>query len=248
MRISKLFTLSSLALGFASALAIPVRRGTTRDEDLERRDNHPNHDKVSFEPKAMHHMQNILALKDHDGQVVEDYHKNAVAAAMEKHPGAHSAEIHYLAHTEGSTDPNMHITATFFNEKGAIVHSKYGTPEKTGERHHIYITGELPKEYTHAVQRHKEHLERDPAAKAKHEARLAQTKAEKGARDKARAEKKKAEEEASKKRAEAAGKAGKAKQHELSGDARAHADHRKASKEAKKSAKAAAAAAKKHPK
>jgi len=238
MHISRLFTFASLTLGFASALAIPVRCDTTRDDDLARRDNHANYDKVSFTDKSMRHMQNILGLKDHDGKVVEDYHKNIVAAEMEKH-GAHSAEINYLAHTQGSTDPNMHITATFRDAEGTIVHSTYGTPAKIGDRHHVY-TGELPKEYTQAVQRHKEHLDKNPEEKAKHEARLAQTKAGKEATDRAIHEKNQARKDVFEAKNSVASAVGAAKQKELSGDAEAHAANRKAHKEAKK--------AKKHPK
>ncbi|KAF8876991.1 hypothetical protein CPB84DRAFT_1828919 [Gymnopilus junonius] len=239
MRFSKLFTFASITLGVASALVVPIRRDTTSDVDLELRDNHPNYHKVSFVSKATKHIK-VLGLEGHDRQVVEDFHKNTVAAEMDKH-GAHFADIHNLAHIEGSADPKMHITVAFRNPANEDILSKYGNPEKTGRKHHIY-TLNLPKEYEQAVQHHKEHLENDPEAKRKHDERQAQSKAAKIATDKAREEKRKAEAEALKRKVAEAHMSGQAKAHELAGNAAAHKANRKANKDAKKAAKAAKAA------
>ncbi|KAF8892322.1 hypothetical protein CPB84DRAFT_1748743 [Gymnopilus junonius] len=239
MHLSKLFAFASATLSVVSALAVPVRHSTTSNHVLELRENHPHYDKVSFYPLVNDDMDD-MGLKGHDRQVVEDFHKNTVAAEMEKH-GAHSAVIHNLAHIEGSADPRMHITVVLRNKANDQIDSKYGNPEKTGYRHHIY-TPHLPKEYEQAVQRHKEYLESHPEAKRKHGERFSKHKVAKAARDKAREEKRKADAEAFKRKAAEAHTSGEAKAHELAGNAAAHKANRKANKDAKKAAKAAKAA------
>jgi len=134
------------------------------------------------------------------------------------------------------TDPKMHITATFHDHKGKAIHSKYGHPEKTGERHHI-CTGQLPKEYEDAKQKHKEHLKNNPDARKKHEKKVAASKVAKQAKDKERAEKKKEEDAAFKAKAEKARKSGTSKSHDLAGNAEAHAANCQAAKAAKKARK-----------
>jgi len=132
--------------------------------------NHAHHGKVKLGEGAEHRLQNVLGLQGDALQVVTDYHKNTVAAEMDKHK-AHSATIHYIAHTEGSADPKMHITATLKDHKGKTIPSKYGNPEKEGQRHHIY-TGQLPKELEDARQQRKEYLLKHPEEANKHKTKV----------------------------------------------------------------------------
>ncbi|KAF8996755.1 hypothetical protein BDQ17DRAFT_1364131 [Cyathus striatus] len=96
--------------------------------------------KVSFSGGAKKHLDNL-------GLHGKDRKNNEMGKK-----GADSAQIKHLAHTEGSKDPKMHMTANLWDKNNKRIKSTYGTPPKKGDLHHLYTGSKpLPKAYTNAV-------------------------------------------------------------------------------------------------
>jgi len=106
--------------------------------------------KVSFSGGAKKHLDN-LGLHGKDRKNVKKFHSKIAKNEMGK-KGADSAQIKHLAHTEGSKDPKMHMTANLWDKNNKRIKSTYGTPPKKGDLHHLYTGSKpLPKAYTNAV-------------------------------------------------------------------------------------------------
>ncbi|CAA7262949.1 unnamed protein product [Cyclocybe aegerita] len=111
-------------------------------------------------PHAAHQALNNLNLHGKKRKAVEKYHKNVVAEHMKTVPGAHSAVIKNLAHSMGSRDPNVHISAVIKDKAGNIITApRRGNPNIQDPTHHIYTNKQhphdgykpLPIEYKKAV-------------------------------------------------------------------------------------------------
>jgi len=124
--------------------------------------------KVTFDKSAEnnHRPDKTLDKLDLHGdsrKKVEDYHRQVVENHMETVPGAHTGVVKQLAHSKGSRDPNIHVSAEIKNKaEGVIPAPRRGNPAVMDPTHHIYTNPEdpskgyhvLPKEYKKAVDRH----------------------------------------------------------------------------------------------
>ncbi|KAF8988140.1 hypothetical protein BDQ17DRAFT_1374327 [Cyathus striatus] len=106
--------------------------------------------KVPFSRGAKKHPDN-LGLHGKDRKNVKKFHSKVAKKEMGK-KSADLAQIKHLAHTEGSKDPKMHMTANLWNKNNKRIKSTYGTPPKKGDLHHLYTGSKpLPKAYTNTV-------------------------------------------------------------------------------------------------
>ncbi|KDR71243.1 hypothetical protein GALMADRAFT_159482 [Galerina marginata CBS 339.88] len=141
MRFFSLLTLATAILGGVSALTVPVKRSDLDSIDvLEAREPGKNNNPVKFSGAAKAHMTNLgLAKGSAERKQVKDYHRKLVAGEMTKH-GATTAQVVHLAHTQGSADPRLHVTAGFWDANNKRMKVNYGTPpnEKTGKLAHVY--------------------------------------------------------------------------------------------------------------
>jgi hypothetical protein len=111
---------------------------------------HPNqqHAKITFGDEARKHLDD-LGLHGKERKQVKKEHVNRIKQEM-KTNGATHATVERLAHSAGSKDPNVHITATFQKAQvasnGGIhkepIHSSWkdsaSGETKTGVNHHVY--------------------------------------------------------------------------------------------------------------
>ncbi|KAF8155434.1 hypothetical protein B0H34DRAFT_859840 [Crassisporium funariophilum] len=188
MRFFSFFALACAGLQAASALPVynPVNDHVARDDlstvlgvssrDIQflearnkNKDTHkhvpPPPPAVTFEknknlPHAAHGALDKLNLHSDKRKKVEDYHRKVVEDHMKTIPGAHHAVINNLAHSTGSRDPHIHISATIHDIHGAVIGApRRGNPAIVDPTHHIYVNKDhpadgyknLPIEYTKAV-------------------------------------------------------------------------------------------------
>ncbi|KAF8155422.1 hypothetical protein B0H34DRAFT_713210 [Crassisporium funariophilum] len=188
MRFFSLFALACAGLQAASALPISnpdndrVARNdlstvfsvSSRDTQLleARNKNKDTHKHVPPPPPAVtleknkslphspHNTLDRLNLHGDKRKAVVDYHTKVVEDHMKTVPGAHSAVIKNLAHSAGSRDPKIHISATVHDKHGASIGApRHGNPAILDPTHHIYTNKEnpadgykgLPIEYKKAV-------------------------------------------------------------------------------------------------
>jgi hypothetical protein len=186
MRFFSLFTFATLA--FTSVSALPVLRSddiVARDdmypvssreiEILETRGSHkethkhvpPPPPKTTFEKgvssHSAHNHMDKLDLHGKSRKAVEDYHHKVVQDHMKTVPGAHTAVIKNLAHSKGSRDPHIHVSAEIKDHHGNVIHApRRGNPAQMDPTHHIYTNKHepangyhvLPHEYKKAVDKH----------------------------------------------------------------------------------------------
>jgi len=185
MLLLSLFTFATLAFPVVSALPLlKSEHGIMARDDLyfvsareiellETRDHKetkkyvpPPPPKVTFEKgvtrHSAHNTMDRLDLHGDSRKAVEDYHRNVVTEHMKTIPGAHTAVIKNLAHSVGSRDPNIHISAEIRDKDGNVIHApRHGNPAVMDPTHHIYVNKDdhskgydvLPKEYKKAVDR-----------------------------------------------------------------------------------------------
>jgi hypothetical protein len=188
MRFFSLFTFATLA--FSSVSALPVLRSDdivarddmfvssreieileARGKDHQHKETHkhvpPPPPKVTFEKgvssHSAHNHMDKLDLHGDSRKAVEDYHRKLVEEHMKTIPGAHSAVIKHLAHSKGSRDPHIHVSAEIKDQHGNIIHApRRGNPAQMDPTHHIYTNKDephngyhvLPHEYKKAVDNH----------------------------------------------------------------------------------------------
>jgi len=178
MRLLSLFTFATLAFSVVSALPLLKSDGliVPRDdldlvssreiEVLETRQKHktsrkfvpPPPPKITFhkgDHHSAHDTMDRLNLHAQKRKAVEDFHRNVVEQHMKNIPGAHTAVIKNLAHSRGSRDARMHISAEIRDKNGRIIEApRHGNPAILDPTHHIVVHGgydALPHEYKHAV-------------------------------------------------------------------------------------------------
>jgi len=112
---------------------------------------------------APHNTLDRLNLHANKRKAAEAYHLKVVTEYMKTVPKAHSATIINLAHTKGSRDPKLHISARIFDEHGKEIGKiRPGTedlrdasgkkiPPTVDPTHHIYVNHkDLAPEYSKA--------------------------------------------------------------------------------------------------
>ncbi|KAF9530161.1 hypothetical protein CPB83DRAFT_905446 [Crepidotus variabilis] len=107
------------------------------DDFLEAREPAKEKPKVLMSGGAKKHMDN-LGLHGKDRQKASKWHRGVVKKALAS-KGADTAQIKHLAHSQGSVDPRLHITAKLWNKDNKVIKSSYGTPPKKGDLHHIVV-------------------------------------------------------------------------------------------------------------
>ncbi|PPQ71022.1 hypothetical protein CVT25_008384 [Psilocybe cyanescens] len=145
-----------------------VRCGKDHQHHSSHKPAPPGHiDHITFAkghgPEHQHSASNALDalhLHGHKRKEVENFHKHAVADHMAHTPGAHSAVIKNLAHSQGSRDPHVHISAQIKDAHGHIIEApRRGNPAIMDPTHHIYVDkASLPHHFTKAVEK-KQHRE-----------------------------------------------------------------------------------------
>jgi len=76
---------------------------------------------------------------------------NVVAEHMKTIKNAHSAEIINLAHGIGSRDPNIHISAKFYNKEGVVIETPQRGNGVLRETTHVYVNKEHPENGYHTL-------------------------------------------------------------------------------------------------
>ncbi|KAF9525668.1 hypothetical protein CPB83DRAFT_896840 [Crepidotus variabilis] len=93
----------------------------------------------------------------------EDYHKKVVHEHLKKIPAAKTAVIKNLAHSIGSVDPYIHISAALKDSAHEIIKApRRGDPTQRDPIHHVYTNPHnpadgkkhLPKIYMKHVDKH----------------------------------------------------------------------------------------------
>ncbi|KAF8157278.1 hypothetical protein B0H34DRAFT_859798 [Crassisporium funariophilum] len=186
MRFSTFVALACVGLHAASALPVFTRAYervvrddlstvSSRDTQLLAARTPPHHkdtkkhvptppSPITFEkgvsPHSAHNDLDALHLHSGKRKTVENYHKQVVGDHMKTVPAAHSAVIKNLAHSTGSRDPHIHISAEIKDPHSSVIGApRRGHPAITDPIHHVYVNKEnpadgyskLPKEYTKAV-------------------------------------------------------------------------------------------------
>jgi len=179
MRLLSLFTFATIAFSVVSALPLSKSNGIVARDDLNlvssrefevlearargvknrssRKFVPPPPDKVTFAKGegAAHNGPDTLdklGLHGKSRKSVEDFHRKAVEEHMAKIPGAHSAVIKQLAHTKGSRDPNIHISAEIRDIRGNIITApRRGNPDVMDPTHHIYANSKDPTQGYHSL-------------------------------------------------------------------------------------------------
>jgi hypothetical protein len=165
------FTILSLACCFLSVVsALPILGSSSAtDDSLYRRMTYPpvSQPKVTFQhtehPHSAGRVLDHMNLTPANRKIIEDHHIDTVKTHMQHIPGAKSAEIVNLAHSRGSVDPNVHITAVFKDHAGnKILVPHHGDPTKASHNVHVYTNPHnikdgasvLPPAYHDAVRAH----------------------------------------------------------------------------------------------
>jgi hypothetical protein len=140
MRAFSLFTFATAILGGVSALTVPYKRSNFDSVDAldVREPANPIPNPIKFSGGAKAHLDRLgLAKGSAERKQVKAYHRKIIAEEMARN-GAHSAQVVHLAHSVGSVDPKLHITAGFWDASNTRIKSTYGDPPKSGNLHHVY--------------------------------------------------------------------------------------------------------------